>query len=87
MISIIKNLFRSLALYLELRVEGFYKSLIQEHQQTRTNLINEIEKLRDSGDGNDAFRADLLRAELKTEDQRFESISTTYIKAKGGEKD
>ena len=45
-------------------------------------ITQSIEKLRDTGNSNDADRADLLRDRLAAERERFEHISAFYTKTK-----
>lgn len=87
MITLIKSLAKSLELYLKLKNKLYFNEIVHNHNETKTKLINEIEKLRDAGDSNSADVADLLRQKLRTEDQQFEYLSTVYLKSSSGAED
>ena len=80
MFSLIKSLIKSLELFLNLKNKRFYYDLYREQRNREDEILQEIEKLRDSGVANDADRADLLRKRLTTEREQFEHISTFYSK-------
>ena len=78
MLGLIKSLIRSLELFLNLKNKRFYYDLYREQRNREDEILQEIEKLRDSGDSNDADRADLLRKRLTTEREQFEHLSAFY---------
>jgi hypothetical protein len=80
MLALIKSLIRSLELFLNLKNKRFYYDLYREQRNREDEILQEIEKLRDSGSSNDADRADLLRKRLTTEREQFEHISAFYSK-------
>jgi len=80
MLGLIKSLIRSLELFLNLKNKRFYYDLHREQRNREDEILQEIEKLRDSGSSNDADRADLLRKRLTTEREQFEHISAFYSK-------
>ncbi len=80
MLALIKSLIRSLELSLNLKNKRFYYDLYREQRNREDEILQEIEKLRDSGSSNDADRADLLRKRLTTEREQFEHISAFYSK-------
>ena len=77
MLSIIKSVLKSLELFLNIKNN-------KEHRQTEEKLINEIEKLRQTGANDDADRADLLRQRLSTERKQFKHLSAFYSKTGEG---
>ena len=80
MLKAIKSLIKSVELFLTLKNKRFYYDLHKEHRRTEDELIEEIEKLRSTGDSNDAARADLLRKRLRIENEQFEHLSAFYSK-------
>ena len=80
MFSLIKSLIKSLELFLNLKNKRFYYDLYREQRYREDEILQEIEKLRDSGLSNDSDRADLLRKRLTTEREQFEHISAFYSK-------
>jgi hypothetical protein len=80
MFSLIKSLIKSLELFLNLKNKRFYYDLYREQRYREDEILQEIEKLRDSGVSNDSDRADLLRKRLTTEREQFEHISAFYSK-------
>ena len=80
MFSLIKSVLKSLELFLSLKNKKFYYDLHQEHNDREYAITQAIEKLRDTGNSNDADRADLLRDYLDTERREFEHISAFYTK-------
>jgi len=84
--GLIKSVLKSLELYLAFKNKAFYRDLIDDHREREKGLINEIEKYRSSGNSNDALRADLLRDQLLTEREQFESLAATYFASQGGNK-
>jgi hypothetical protein len=85
-LGLIKSVLKSLELYLAFKNKAFYRDLIDDHREREKGLINEIEKYRSSGNSNDALRADLLRDQLLTEREQFESLAATYLASQGGNK-
>lgn len=84
MFAIIKSILKSLELFLNIKNNKFYYDLHKEHQKTEERLINEIEKLRQTGTNDDADRADLLRQQLATEREQFKHLSAFYSKTGEG---
>ena len=82
MLTIIKSVLKSLELFLTLKNKKFYYDLHKEHNDRQDAITQAIEKLRDSGNSNDADRADLLRDRLAAERERFEHISAFYTETK-----
>jgi|TARA_Y100000004_G_C8819014_1_gene371057 hypothetical protein len=82
MLALIKSVLKSLELFLSLKNKKFYYDLHKEHNDREHELTKTIEKLRDTGDSNDADRADLLREQLYTERKRFKHLSAFYTKTK-----
>ena len=80
MFALVKSLIKSLELFLNLKNKRFYYDLYREQRNREDEILQEIEKLRDSGDSNDADRADLLRKRLTTEREQFEHLSAFYSK-------
>ena len=80
MLALIKSLIRSLELFLNLKNKRFYYDLYREQRKREDEILQEIEKLRDSGNSNDADRADLLRKRFTTEREQFEHKSAFYSK-------
>ena len=80
MFQLVKSLIKSLELFLNLKNKRFYYDLYREQRNREDEILQEIEKLRDSGSSNDADRADLLRKRLTTEREQFEHISAFYSK-------
>ncbi len=78
MLALLKSLIKSLELFLNLKNKRSYYDLHREQREREDEILQEIEKLRGSGDGNDADRADLLRKRLTTEREQFEHISAFY---------
>jgi hypothetical protein len=84
MFSSIKSIIKSIELYLQLKNKKFYYDLYRDFGDKEDAITQRIEKLRDSGDSNDADRADLLRERLRAERKRFEHLSAFYTKADKG---
>ena len=84
MFSSIKSIIKSIELYLQLKNKKFYYDLHKDFNDKEDAITQRIEKLRDSGDSNDADRADLLRERLRAERKRFEHLSAFYTKADKG---
>ena len=62
--SLISSVLKSLELFLQLKNNSFYYDIREKSRKRQTEIINEIEELRDAGDSNSSDRADLLRDEL-----------------------
>lgn len=84
MFALIKSVLKSIELYLQLKNRKFYYDLHKDFRDREDAITQRIEKLRDSGDSNDADRADLLRKRLRAERERFEHLSAFYTKADKG---
>tara|TARA_R110000824_G_scaffold252206_3_gene440953 strand:- start:1930 stop:2184 length:255 start_codon:yes stop_codon:yes gene_type:complete len=84
MFALIKSVLKSIELYLQLKNRKFYYDLHKDFRDREDAITQRIEKLRDSGDSNDAERADLLRKRLGAERQRFEHLSAFYAKTDKG---
>ena len=82
MLRLIKSVLKSLELFLSLKNKKFYYDLHKEQNDREYELTKAIEKLRDTGNSNDADRADLLREQLYTERKRFKHLSAFYTKTK-----
>jgi hypothetical protein len=82
MLRLIKSVLKSLELFLSLKNKKFYYDLHKEQNDREHELTKAIEKLRDTGNSNDADRADLLREQLYTERKRFKHLSAFYTKTK-----
>jgi len=85
--AIIKSILKSLELFLNIKNNKFYYDLHKEHQKTEDQIIDEIEKLRQTGANDDADRADLLRQRLSTERKQFKHLSAFYSKTEAGSSD
>jgi uncharacterized membrane protein len=85
-VSLISSVLKSLELFLQLKNNSFYYDIREKSRKRQTEIINEIEELRDAGDSNSSDRADLLRDELKSEREELEHLSAFYTKAKGKSK-
>tara|TARA_R100000152_G_C6584209_1_gene46982 strand:+ start:245 stop:499 length:255 start_codon:yes stop_codon:yes gene_type:complete len=81
MFSTIKSIIKAIELYLQLKNRKFYYDLHQDFRDREDAITEKIEELRDSGDSNDADRADLLRKRLAAERKRFEHLSAFYTQA------
>ena len=84
MLSTIKSGLKSLELFLNIKNNKFYYDLHKEHRKIEEKLIHEIEKLRQTGNSDDADRADLLRQRLTDERSRFKHLSAFYSKTGEG---
>ena len=72
-IALVKAFFDALTAYLVLKTKSFYYDAILQSRARQRSIIDNIEKLRATGKSGDADQADLLRAQLKTE-QQFEKL-------------
>ena len=84
MLFIIKSVLKSLELFLNIKNNKFYYDLQKEHNDREDKLINEIEKLRQTGTSWDADRTDLLRQRLNSERKQFKHLSAFYSKTDEG---
>ena len=84
MLFIIKSVLKSLELFLNIKNNKFYYDLQKEHNDREDKLINEIEKLMQTGTSWDADRADLLRQRLNSERKQFKHLSAFYSKTDEG---
>jgi len=76
--TLVTTLFKALALYLELKNRSFYNDLVEKHCKRKKDLINEIEKLRDTPNSRNTSAADVLLLVLEQENKRFDDLSTFY---------
>ena len=81
MFSTIKSIIKAIELYLLFKFKIYYFDLHQDFRDREDAITEKIEELRDSGDSNDADRADLLRKRLAAERKRFEHLSAFYTQA------
>tara|TARA_Y100000004_G_scaffold109736_1_gene123092 strand:- start:139 stop:393 length:255 start_codon:yes stop_codon:yes gene_type:complete len=81
MLTLIKSVLKSLELFLSLKNKKFYYDLHKDQDDREFAITEAIEALRQTGDSNNADRADLLREQLRAERKRFEHLSTFYSKA------
>ena len=84
MLFIIKSVLKSLELFLNIKNNKFYYDLQKAHNDREDKLINEIEKVRQTGTSWDADRADLLRQRLNSERKQFKHLSAFYSKTDEG---
>tara|TARA_R100000008_G_C3524279_1_gene135700 strand:+ start:164 stop:418 length:255 start_codon:yes stop_codon:yes gene_type:complete len=80
MFSLIKSILKSLELYLTLKNKKFYYDLHREQKDREFAITEAMEAFRETGDSNDADRADLLREQLHAERERFKHLSAFYTK-------
>ena len=80
MFSLIKSILKSVELYLTLKNKKFYYDLYKEQKDREFAITEAMEGFRETGDSNDADRADLLREQLHAERERFEHLSAFYTK-------
>ena len=85
LLGIIKNVFRSLAAYLELKNKAFYYKIVTDSRKKQKDLFNEIETLRSSGTNDSNDRADLLRDELLDEQRHLKHLSAAYSESPEGD--
>jgi hypothetical protein len=81
LLSIIKEFFAALTAYLQLKNQTTLYNVTRLSRAKQTELINEIEKLRNTGTNASSDRADLMRNELLDERRFLSDISAFYIKA------
>ena len=78
MIALFKTILETLNLYLKLKNRSFYVDLVEQSKNKQKGLINEIEKLRSTGDSASTDRADFLLRELVSEKQDIKHLSAIY---------
>ena len=78
LIGLIKSALLALTSYLELKNRAFYYDIIEKSRSRQKDLVNEIEKLRNSTTTDSNERADILRAELLTEREAIKHLSAYY---------
>jgi len=77
-IGLIKSVLLALTAYLELKNKAFFYDICEKSRTKQKELINEIEKLRNSKSSNDHAYADILFADLQEERAYSKTLSTTY---------
>jgi len=83
-IGLIKNALLALTAYLELKNKAFFYDICEKSRNKQKELINEIEKLRNSKSSNDHDHADILLVDLQEERLYSKTLSATYsISGKG----
>lgn len=78
--SLLTMIFKSLALYLELKNRSFYNDLVEKHHKRKKEIIDEIEKLRNKPTSANTNAADVLLLVLEQENKRFDDLSAFYNK-------
>lgn len=81
LLSIIKEVLSALTAYLQLKNKTTLYNVTRLSRAKQTELINEIEKLRNTGTNDSSDRADLMRNELLDERRFLNDISAFYTKA------
>jgi hypothetical protein len=79
-LDLIKHTLIALTAYLQLKNKSMFYSITRLSRAKQKELINEIEKNRNTGTNDSNDYADLLRKELIDEQRFFENISTYYNK-------
>ena len=77
-IGLLKAVFRALEEFLKLKNRSFYYDIVTKSKNYQKELIDEIEKLRNTGTNSSNDRADLLRAQLLQERKTLEHLSAVY---------
>ena len=77
-IGLIKSALLTLTTYLELKNKVAFYDINEKSRNRQKELINEIEKLRNSKSSNDHDHADILLADLQEERDYFKTLSTSY---------
>lgn len=77
-ISLIKTALCALTSYLELKNKACYYDMIEKSKNTQDQIINEIQKLRNSKTNDSNDRADILRDKLVQEKAYLQHLSTFY---------
>lgn len=81
LLSIIKEFLAALTAYLQLKNQTTLYNVTRLSRAKQTELINEIEKQRNTGTNTSSDNADLMRNELLDERRFLNDISAFYIKA------
>lgn len=76
--GLLKSALLALTSFLELKNRAFYYDIIQKSRTRQKDIVNEIEKLRNTNTTSSNERADLLRAELLEEREAIKHISAYY---------
>ena len=76
--ELFKNALLALTSYFVLKNRTFYYDTIEKSRSKQTDLINEIEKLRNNATTSSNERADILRAELLSERETIKHLSAYY---------
>jgi hypothetical protein len=79
-LDLIKHTLIALTAYLQLKNKSMFYSITRLSRAKQKELINEIEKNRNTGTNDSNDHADLLRKELIDEQRFFDNISTYYNK-------
>lgn len=82
--ALLTSIFKSLALYLELKNTSFYYDMVDKHYKRKKEIIDEIEKLRSKPTPSNTDTADKLLLVLKQESERFNDLSAFYSKPTKG---
>lgn len=77
-VDLIKSALKALTAYFELKNRAFYYDILEKSRNRQQSIIDEIEKLRNSGTNDSNNRGDILRAQLLEERRVFEHLSTFY---------
>ena len=77
-IGLIKNALLALTAYLELRNKAFFYDICEKSRTKQKELVNEIEKLRNSKSSVDHDHADILLTDLQEERAYSKTLSATY---------
>ena len=83
-VGLIKNALLALTAYLELKNKAFFYDISEKSRAKQKELVNGIEKLRNSKSSSDHDHADILLADLQEERAYAKNLSATYsISGKG----
>ena len=82
--AIVQSILKCLELFLMLKNKLFYYEIVQKSKSRQKELLDELEKLRSSGDSNSADRADILRKQLQNEKAELQHLSTFYTETTKG---
>lgn len=77
-IGLIKNALLALTAYLELKNKAFFYDISEKSRTKQKELINEIEKLRNTKSSIDHDHADILLAVLQEERAYSKALSASY---------
>ena len=80
LLSIIKEALTALTAYLQLKNKSMFYNVTRLSRAKQKEVINEIEKLRNTGTNASNDHADLLRNELIDERRFLDDISAYYFK-------